>query len=479
MSLLRRLLIEPARPSRIRDWPKAPWLAVAAVCIGAFMGQLDASIVTLALPSLRHDLHASLAAVEWVSLAYLLVLVATVSAAGRIADMIGRKLVYTYGFVVFTLASLGCGLAPNLAVLLLMRVVQAIGAAMLQANSVALIRTTVAPEQLNRAIGFQGVAQAMGLALGPAVGGVLINIAGWRWVFFVNLPAGVLGVALAVLLLPRTRQRAPQTRFDWPGLATLLPASAGLLLALSLLGRPGQRGLVSVSAVAAIGFAVAFVHVERRRSAPLIDLRLFADSAFSRAVSSGLLAYLVLFGILFVTPLYLEESAGRSPVQAGLLLTVLPLALGLLAPVASLIVVRVGAAATTAGGMVLVFAGLLVATVSTVPAVVVALAAAGAGLGLFTPANNAAVAGSGQVENAGMVSGILNMTRGVGTALGVACAGAAYSLAIGAQAMPAPHLAAHGFRVAMLVLAAAALGAAMLSGFSAFSSFSARSLRRR
>lgn len=150
------------------------------------MGQLDASIVTLAVPTLRTDLHASLGAVEWVSLIYLLVLIGALSPVGRWADLAGRKLLYTYGFAVFTLASLGCGLAPNLDILLVMRVAQAFGAAMLQANSVALIRTTVRQDQLNRAIGLQGAAQALGLALGPAVGGLLISWAGWRWVFFVN-----------------------------------------------------------------------------------------------------------------------------------------------------------------------------------------------------------------------------------------------------------------------------------------------------
>ena len=295
------------------------------------MGQLDASIVTLAIPSLGHDLHASLGAVEWVSLSYLLVLVGTVSAMGRLADVAGRKLLYTYGFVVFTLASLGCGLAPNLGVLLAMRMVQAVGAAMLQANSVALIRTTVRPDQLTRAIGLQGTAQALGLALGPAVGGLLIGLGGWRWVFYVNLPAGVLGVVLGVLLLPRTRSRAPRTSFDWPGLLTLLPASAALLLALSVLGRDGLTAMVIAAAVAAAALVAGFVIVERRRAAPLIDLGLFRERAFAMATARGLTAYLGLFGALLVSPLYLEASFGVTAGAAGLTITVLPLCLGLVA----------------------------------------------------------------------------------------------------------------------------------------------------
>jgi len=457
-------LVEPARPDRVRESSRAPWLVVAAVCVGAFMGQLDASIVTLALPNLQRDLHASLGAVEWVSLVYLLVLVGTVSAVGRMADMVGRKLLYTYGFAVFTLASLGCGLAPNLAVLLGMRVVQAVGAAMLQANSVALIRTAVSEDKLNKAIGVQGAAQALGLALGPAVGGLLIGLGGWRWVFYVNLPAGVIGVVLGWLLLPRTRAWAARTRFDWAGLASLMPASAAVLLALSFLGRDGLSGtVVSVAALGGVLFAL-FVVVERRSRSPLIDLRLFADRGFGAGIGSGLLAYLVLFGILLVTPLYLEQAYHLSPGTAGLLITVLPLALGAIAPIAGIAADRLGAAVTTGTGMTLVAAALAVAaaTVGNRLVLTFMLALAGGGLGLFTPANNAIVAGAGRAEQAGMVSGVLNMTRGVGTSLGVAVAGAVYALTAGGSATSSSGAAADGFEVTSLVLAALAAAAALL-----------------
>jgi EmrB/QacA subfamily drug resistance transporter len=463
-----RLLVEPPRPARIRDWPGAPWLAVAAVCIGAFMGQLDASIVTLAVPSLRDELGASLGAVVWVSLAYLLVLVGTVSALGRLADMVGRKLLYTYGFAVFTLASLGCALSPDLATLIALRCVQALGAAMLQANSVALIRTTVRPDQLNRAIGIQGTAQALGLAVGPVVGGALIALGGWRWVFFVNLPAGALGLALGWLLLPRTRVRAERTRFDWTGLSLLLPATAALLLALSLLDHNGvSAGVLAAAAGAAILF-VAFVLVARRSAAPLIDLGLFRLARFRAGIASGLLAYLVTFGILLATPLYLEAAFGESPGRAGLMITVLPVCLGLGAPLGALLADRMGPTPVTTAGLVLCAAACAVAgTTAGGRALLVAmLAVAGFGLGLFTPANNASIAGSGRPDQAGMVSGMLNMTRGIGTALGVAVAGATYSIAArGAGAAAGP--AGDGFRVSMLVLAAlagCAAAAALLTG---------------
>ena len=173
-----RLLVEPRRPQVIRDRPNAHWFAVAAVCVGAFMGQLDASIVTVALPTFQHTFDASVGAVTWVGLSYLLVLVATVTAVGRFADMWGRKLLYVYGFVIFTLSSVLCGLAPDLGALCGFRALQAVGAAMLQANSLAIIVLVVPARALGRAIGLQGAAQALGLAMGPTVGGLLLAAGG-------------------------------------------------------------------------------------------------------------------------------------------------------------------------------------------------------------------------------------------------------------------------------------------------------------
>ena len=169
------------------------------------MGQLDASIVTLALPRIGAGLGQTAGAVRWVSLAYMLVLALTLVPVGLLADRFGRKLLYTYGFAVFTLGSVLCGLAPTLGWLIAARVLQGVGAAMLQANSVALIVESLPPRLLPRGLGVQGAAQAVGLALGPAIGGLLLALGGWQLIFLVNLPAGILGIALAWVLLPRSR----------------------------------------------------------------------------------------------------------------------------------------------------------------------------------------------------------------------------------------------------------------------------------
>jgi EmrB/QacA subfamily drug resistance transporter len=457
VTVVSRLLREPARPDRIRRWARAPWLVVAAVCVGAFMGQLDASIVTLALPAMRDDFDTSLASVQWVSLIYLLVLVGSVSAVGRIADVVGRKLLYVYGFGLFTLASLGCALSTSLTMLLVMRVAQALGAALLQANSVALIRTSMADGRLNRAIGIQGAAQALGLALGPAIGGVLIGAGGWRWVFYVNLPAGVIGIGLGLLLLPRTRVRAARARFDVVGLSLLVPATGCLLMALSILGRSGPLLLVTALVAAAVTVLVLLVRWERAYPSPLIDITLFLrEGSFPAGMVSGLLAYLVLFGVLLVSPLYLAAGS-TSAATTGVLITVLPLALGIVAPLAGMAADRFGGPLVATVGLAIATAGLVLGTALTPShlVLVIVLGVVGIGLGLFTPPNNAAIARAGRADQAGMVSGLLNMTRGIGTSLGVALAGATFALATRGGSSDGGGNAVAGWHTTTLMLAIA------------------------
>jgi EmrB/QacA subfamily drug resistance transporter len=465
--ILSRLLVEPRRPEAIRNSPKAPWLVVATVCIGAFIGQLDASIVTLAFPTLRHDFGAPLASVQWVGQAYLLTLIGLLPAVGRYADMIGRKLLYTYGFVIFIGGSALCGLAPSLAGLVGFRVLQGIGAAMLQANSVAIIAGAVPRDRLGRAIGIQGAAQALGLALGPAAGGLLLSLGGWRLIFFVNVPAGLAGTVLAWFLLPRTRHLAARARFDWTGLGLFLPAVCALLLAISYGNRYGW-----VSVPIAGGFIIAavllgaFIWRERRAAAPMLDLGLFRRVPFSAGIASGLLSYLVLFGVLTVVPFYLEIARHATPAAAGVQLLAVPLGLALAAPIAGRLADRIGARPLTFGGMTATAAALAASALLHGQAGIflLALAIAGIGLGAFTPPNNAAIMGSAPAHQSGMASGILNMTRGLGTSLGLALAGLAYTVGAGAGTA-SPAGAATGYDDAIFFLAAVAAAAALIAAF--------------
>ena len=441
---LRRLGVEPARPRFVARWPHAHWLAVAAVCLGAFMGQLDASIVTLTFPALSRQFGDSLAGVQWVSLSYLLTLVALLVPVGRLADAVGRKLIYLYGFAVFTVASAACGFADSLPLLVGLRVVQAAGAAMLQANSVALVTTSSPRGSMRAALGMQAAAQAIGLALGPTLGGVLVAGVGWQWVFWVNVPIGLVAIAAGRYLLPRTRQRTRMRQIDWTGVALLGTSSTALLLALSgLSGLDAPVWLVVILFLAAAAAGVGFVLRQRAAAEPMIDLNLLRDRVIANGLVAAMLGYLVLFG-----PLVLIPVLGGSVVRAGVVLTSLPVGFALAA--------TFGGSRWTdrrravIGGLICVIALIPLCLLPlTDPVLAISLAALGIGLGLFTPANNATVMAAIPAARSGVGGGLVNMARGLGTTLGVALV----------------TLALHGVgpRAAILVLLAAAAGLAVVS----------------
>ncbi len=461
-----RLLTEPRRPVAVRTRPSAYWLVVATVCVGAFMGQLDASIVTLAFPTLQRQFHANLASVEWVALSYLVVLIASLTAVGRLADMIGRKLLYTYGFVAFAAASAACGFAPGLGWLIGFRAVQAIGAAMLQANSVALITNAVPQHRIGHALGVQGAAQALGLALGPTVGGLLIGSLGWRWIFFVNVPIGIVGTTAGWFFLPRSRDLAARRPFDAAGLALFVPAVATGLVGLSFgehagFGSPG----IVAALVACAFFATLFYLHERRIEAPMLDLALFRVTAFRAGTAASLLSYLVMFGLLFVVPFVLENTRHLSPTSAGLALTALPAALAVVAPFAGRHALSARAGTLAGAGLLAVAVALATAAI-TAPGIglmVAVLAVVGAGLGAFMSPNNAAIMHAAPRLQSGQAAGVLNTTRGLGTALGVAVTATIYGAVAGHSHLTTAAQTMSGFRVAAAVLAALAVVGAVFA----------------
>jgi EmrB/QacA subfamily drug resistance transporter len=416
------MLTEPRRPARIRALHAAPWLAVGTVCVGAFMGQLDASIVSTALPVLRSTLHASIAAVEWIVLVYVLVLAGTVAAVGRVADRIGRKLLYTYGFAIFVIGSLACALAPSLGLLVAARFVQAIGAVMLQANSYALIRDVLPSSSLGTGLGIQGAAQAVGLSVGPVLGGALTALGGWRLIFLVNVPIGLCGLALGWFLLPRSTHHDPESRIDIRGTFLLAAIPTTVVAALSFAAQPGTPSwTVPALAVLACALVVAAITRQRHAAGAVVDSALVRVGAFVAGISALLLSYAVLFGCLVAVPFFLEREAHLGVATTGLELSALPLALAALAPFGGLIRDRAGPRLPIGLGMAVTAAGMGVLALSSSRhgLTVVALAVAGAGLGLFIPAITAATMGAAPAQRGGAAGGLLNMARGTGAALGV------------------------------------------------------------
>ncbi len=430
-----------ARASGLREiWQALPmerftardnyiWLVVATVCIGAFMAALDASIVNVALPDLATYFHSSASLVSWVLIAYLLTLTTLLTLFGRVADILGRRPLYTFGFLVFIIGSAACGAAINLPMLIVSRIFQAAGAAMLQANSVAIITATVPAQMRGRAIGFQGSAQAIGLSLGPAIGGALVGLFGWRAIFYVNVPVGLIGTVMAAMILPKDKLTRRQTTFDWWGTLLMTP-----FLVLIMVGLTEGNSLGWASPVILAIFATAFIlligFVFRELSfrSPLVDMRLFKIPVFSIGNFTGLLSYLAMFGVLFLMPFFLERVLMYNSAISGLILTAVPVGMTVVAPKSGALADRYGPRLLTTSGMMLTaLASLMLAwTLALSPNVtliVIELILIGVGLGIFTPPNNSSVMGSLPASRLGVGGGILNMARSLGMAMGTALSG--------------------------------------------------------
>ena len=405
------------------------WLVVGTVCVGAFMGQVDSSITQLLLPLLEAQFDASLSTVSWVAVAYLLTMAAFLPIFGRLADMMGRKLLYTGGFLLFVLGSGLCGLAPSLPVLIGFRVLQAIGAALLSSNSVAIVVAAAGDELRGRALGIQAAAQAVGLSAGPAIGGMVLDWLDWRWVFWINVPVGLAGTVLGWFVLAPTSGLPDKASFDWKGAMLIAPA---LTAAVAVLNEGYAWGaasplLLGLAALAVI-LLTLFVRAERRAQDPLIDLKLFGRRAFSAGSVAGLLAYAALFGLFFLMPFVFMRAYRDSALAAGLRLCIVPVMIGVVAPMAGALYDSIGARWPTVLGMLVCIGACVMLGITLdgardgLPLVMLGLAVFGAGQGLFISPNNSAIVAAAPARLTGEAGGLVNVMRSCGVSIGVAAA---------------------------------------------------------
>lgn len=438
-----------ARLQRSIHGPRHKWWALATVALGTFMSTLDSSIVNISLPSILSYFRSDLATIEWVVLAYLLTITALLLTFGRLADIWGRKKVYTIGFAVFTLGSLLCGLSASPLQLILARIVQAVGGAMVQANGLAITGAVFPGAERGRALGINGAIVATGITAGPTIGGVLVSLFGWQSIFLVNLPIGIIGIALALVVLEEGRISFRDTgpgaarRFDPLGAILVSVALVTLLLGLN---QGPERGwgsplIVGLLGLAAVSF-LAFLRVERRAVAPLIDLALFRIRAFATGSLAALLSFLAISANAFLMPFFLQLVLGYGPARAGLLLTPTSLTFAVLAPVSGWLSDRLGARVLSSIGLAATSVALALLGRLTADAhyadVLVRLILLGIGIGLFNSPNTSAVFGAAPRERYGTVGGFLSMMRNSGNVVGVALAGAILLAAI------APAVGDHG-----------------------------------
>jgi EmrB/QacA subfamily drug resistance transporter len=424
---------------------------VALICLGLFMTTLDASIVNIGLPSIASAFGTRLnGALEWIIICYLVVIGGLLLTFGRLSDMIGRPPIWLAGLVVFTAGSAVCGAAPSLGLLIAARALQGVGGAMIFSTSAALTSGAVPPTQRGRALGWGALAIALGASAGPTIGALLTAYASWRWIFYVNVPIGLIAIVATLRLIPPTIAHSGQ-RFDPWGAGLLAIALASLTLGLSF-GQEWGWTSTRVLGILLVGVAslAASAMVELRSTQPIIDMRLFRKPVFVSAVGSLLCSMLALFAIGFLLPFYAEQLRGFSVERTGLLLTPFPVAMAIMSPAAGALSDRVGSRWLAPAALVITAVALLLLTqldtTSSMLAMAWRLALAGAGLGLFQAPNTRALMDAAPASQQGMASGVFATTRITGQALSVAVAGAVFATFGGAAAGSAlatqnPHLA--------------------------------------
>ena len=410
------------------------WYVMAAVGTGIFLTTIDGSIVNIALPYLETAFETEFAVVQWVVLAYLLVISTLMLSVGRLADMIGKKPLYTSGFVVFTIGSVLAGLSPTVYWLIGFRVLQAIGAVMLVALGMGIVTEAFPPSERGKALGLVGALVSIGIVIGPTLGGILINVYSWRLIFYVNLPVGIVGTFLAWRYIPGIKPPGGQ-RFDFGGAVTLFIS----LLSFSLALTAGQQlgftdPLILAMFAIFILFLIIFIAIEWRVEQPMIDLRLFDNSLFTVGLVTGFIAFVAIAGTTILMPFYLGNVLGYGVLQVGLMMVVVPIGLGIISPISGSLSDRFGTRLITVIGLaVLVFGYLAISTLqvdTTAFGYVLRFLPIGIGMGVFQSPNNSAIMGTAPRSRLGIVSGMLAASRTTGQTTGVALLGAIWAAGV-------------------------------------------------
>ena len=413
-------------------------LVLAICCSSLFIVGLDNTIVNLALPAIRRDLGSSLSGLQWVIDAYTVVLAGLLMLGGSTGDRIGRRRTFQAGLVLFGTGSLLCSLAPTTGWLIAFRAVQAVGGSMLNPVAMSII-TNVFTDRAERAkaIGVWGSVIGLSMALGPLLGGVLVDSVGWRSVFWMNVPVVVAVVVLTARFVPESRAPRPR-RFDAPGQLLMIVLLVGLTFGIIEGPALGWGSPLIVGSFGAAGAAlVALLVVESRRPEPLLDPRFFASVPFSAATLIAVAAFAAFAGFLFLNALYLQDVRGYSPLHAGLLTLPMAVMTALLPVVSGRMVARSGARLPLViGGVAIAVAGCLLLTLdvdTSLLLVAVAYVVFGIGFGMINaPITNTAVSGM-PVAQAGVAAGVASTSRQVGSALGVAVLGSLVTAQLGAS----------------------------------------------
>jgi EmrB/QacA subfamily drug resistance transporter len=451
--------------SRIFAEDTRKWFTLAAVSVGLFMIMLDNTVVNVALPSIERDLHAELSELQWIVTAYALTFASLLLVGGKVADAYGRRLVFVVGIAVFTLASLLCGLAESSETLIAARALQGVGAALMNPATLSIITATFPPRQRGTAIGIWAGVAALALAIGPLVGGLITEHLDWSWVFFVNVPVGILGIAASYVFIDESRDETHE-RLDLPGLVT---SGVGLFALTYALIEGNTYGWSSTRIIGALVIAacalVGFVLLESHQRAPMLPLDLFRSGTYTGANLTMLLVALAMFGVFFFVSLYMQNILGYSAVQAGAAFLPMTVLIILVAPIAGRTSDRLGSRGLMTSGMILLSLQLALFSrlgpdasyLQLLPSLLIG----GLGMSLTMTPSTAAATRAVPVDKAGVGSAVLNTARQVGGTLGIALMGAIVAAEAGGT--PSPEGFMDGFEEALRVAAGIAAAGAVVA----------------
>jgi EmrB/QacA subfamily drug resistance transporter len=447
---------------------------VLTVAVGTFMSALDSSVVNVVLPVIQSSYGVSLSATSWVVIAYLLVISSLLLTFGRLSDLYGHRRIYITGFAVFTVGSLLCGLSTNILMLILFRIVQALGAGMMFSAGPAIITDAVPENARGKGLSVTAMAVAVALCSGPVLGGMLAGLAGWQSIFFINVPIGLVGTFLAGRNIPKDDKKA-SGRFDLLGSVIIFTALILILTPLDLLGKENLNpalfyGMLITGILAGIGF----VFYEKKIKEPILNIDLFKSRVFAAGNFAAVFNFMAQNIMIFLAPFYLEDLRQFSPAKAGVLYMPMPLATLLIAPVSGFAADRYDSRYLCSGGMAIMSGGLVMLSFlkadTPVWYIVTAMALAGLGSGLFQTPNNSAVMGSVSAEYRGTASGVLATMRNTGMVLGVAVSSALFSFLrsraeslYGAEGLTGTQLHQASFLYALHFTFLAAAGVALVS----------------
>lgn len=420
--------------------PSTARLVLLNVCVGQCIVGLDQRALLVALPTLTESFNTNLTTIQWVLLIYDLMLIGSVITVGRLGDLFGRRRIYSCGFVIFVLASALCGLSQTPVQLIICRALQALGGSMIVANGRAIASVSLPSHQRGKALGLVSMAFHVGFLTGPTLGGFLIDVVGWRWIFYINLPIGLWGAYLAWKTIEETKENVKQISIDFAGAFLLLFTNSFFIYGMNQLPHIGWRdpvvlGTLSLAAIALL----AFVLVELRSPAPILSFALFRNRLFTASMFSLFFITSTQAAIGFLMPFYLQTIRGFSPTQMGWIIIASSVVIVIIAPIAGWISDRWGSRVLcTAGSLTIVVAQFFIASLNThssVIRIVLPIALSGFGWAIFNSPNQSAILGSVPREKVGVASGMNTTTARTGGAMGIALSATLFTYGLAAAGL--------------------------------------------